>query len=391
MDVSIKPSVLSGKIKAISSKSIAHRMLICAALSDGESLIEIDNSSEDIEATISALENLGAEIEKNQNTYKVKPVKEITSAILDCGESGSTLRFLVPVCASLGVKTVFCGRGRLPQRPMDTLTDVLEKHSVKVNKGFPLEIEGKLSKGRYVIDGSVSSQFITGLLLALPQAGGGEIEITGNFQSKSYVDITVSVMEKFGVKVEEKENLYIVPDKKFTCANLVAEGDWSNGAFFLTAGVTVENLDINSKQGDRKILEVLKTLQKEDEEIFIDVSDIPDLVPIISVRASVRKGKTNIINAERLKLKESDRIFSTVSMINSLGGQAEGTDNSIIIYGKEKLKGGTVDSFNDHRIAMSLTVLSSVFGGKIENAECVNKSYPLFFKDCEQLGIKFNF
>ncbi len=388
MNVSITPTSLKGELKAISSKSVAHRMLICAALSDGESLIEIDNSSEDIEATISALQNLGAAIEKNENIYKVKPVQKVSSAILDCGESGSTLRFLVPVCASLGVKTVFTGRGRLPERPMDTLTDVLQKHNVKVNKGFPLEIEGKLPKGRYTIDGSVSSQFITGLLLALPLAGGGEIEISGSFQSKSYVDITVSVMEKFGVKVEEKGNTYIVPDKKYVSANLVAEGDWSNSAFFLTAGICVTNLDANSKQGDRKILEVLKELEKEDEEIFIDVSDIPDLVPIISVKASVRKGKTNIINAERLKLKESDRIFSTVSMINSLGGQAEGTDNSIIIYGKEKLKGGTVNSFNDHRIAMA-SAIASVFAENeiiITDADAVKKSYPDFFEDFRKAG-----
>ncbi len=387
MTTEIIPNKLSGKINAISSKSVAHRMLICAALADKESKLQINTTSLDIEATVSALVSLGAEIKIDGNIYTVTPIKDKKDAFVDCNESGSTLRFLVPVGASLGKKCTFTGRGRLPERPMKTLTDVLKNHGVKVNESFPIEIEGELQKGRYTLDGSVSSQFVTGLLLALPSAGGGEIEVTGEMQSKSYIDITLSVMEKFGVKVEENGNKFIVPDKNFISANLSAEGDWSNAAFFLAAGVEVENLDVNSEQGDKKIVQILERLNKTGD-IQIDVSDIPDLVPVIAVKAAVRKGRTSIINAERLKLKESDRILSTVSMINDLGGSAVGTENSIVIDGKEKLSGGTVDSFNDHRIVMASAIAAQYSENNviIKGAEAVKKSYPNFFDDYKKLG-----
>ena len=387
MQVIITPKKLTGEIDAISSKSVAHRMLICAALADGESRLEIDTTSLDIEATVSALKSLGADIRVDGNIYTVTPISDKKDAYVDCNESGSTLRFLVPVGAALGKKCTFTGRGRLPQRPMKTLTDELKNHGIRVNDSFPIEIEGKLQRGKYTVDGSVSSQFITGLLLALPQAGGGEIEVTGSLQSRSYIDITISVMKKFGVEVTEKGNTFIVPDEKFKASYLRAEGDWSNSAFFLASGVKVNNLDINSEQGDKKITDVLLQLE-ESGDISVDVSDIPDLVPVIAVKASVRKSVTNIINAERLKLKESDRILSTVSMINSLGGQAEGTENSIVIFGKEKLKGGKVDSFNDHRIVMASAVAAQYCEEEvtIEGAEAVNKSYPHFFEDYKKLG-----
>ena len=392
MDIVIKPTRLTGRIDAISSKSYAHRMLICAALADEKSEIVIDNLSKDIEATISALENLGAEITRKDNIFTIFPINNNNDAVVDCNESGSTLRFLVPVGAALGKKCTFTGRGRLPERPMNPLLDLLEENGVKASHTFPVEIEGRLTGKSFEIDGSVSSQFITGLLMALPVIGGGEIKIKGNFQSKSYVDITVAVMKNFGVNVTAKDNSYIVPDKKFTSGSFRAEGDWSNAAFFLAAGVEVDNLNENSEQGDRKIKEILKLLEKENEEISIDVSDIPDLVPIISVKASVRNGVTNIINAERLKLKESDRILSTVSMINSLGGKAEGTENSIKIFGNGKLKGGEVFSQNDHRIAMSAAIASVYCEEevKIIDAEAVEKSYPDFYEDFKKLGGNYN-
>lgn len=388
MDVVIKPQKLQGEIDAITSKSVAHRMLICAALAEKESIIKINSLSRDIEATISALQSLGAEIERKGNLFLVKPISDKEEAFVDCNESGSTLRFLVPVAASLGKKCTFTGRGRLPERPMKILLDVLKENGVKVNDTFPIEIEGQLKGGKYFIDGSVSSQFITGLLMSLPQIGGGEIVIENKLESRSYIDITLSVMEDFGVHVTEKENSFSVENKRFSALNKTAEGDWSNAAFFLAAGIRVNNLNENSKQGDRKIKQILSELEKEDEEIFIDVSDVPDLVPIISVKAAVRKGRTNIINAARLKLKESDRILSTVSMINSLGGQAEGTDDSIIINGKGKLRGGTVSSFNDHRIAMSAGIAAQYCEKevKILGAEAVEKSYPDFYEDLKKLG-----
>ena len=387
MNVVITPKKLTGEIDAISSKSVAHRMLICAALAEGVSCLQIDTTSLDIEATVSALRSLGAEITIDGNTYTVTPVKDKNDAFVDCNESGSTLRFLVPVGAALGKKCTFTGHGRLPERPMKTLTDELKNHGIRVNDSFPIEIEGELKSGRFAVDGSVSSQFITGLLLALPQAGGGEIEVTGTLQSRSYIDITISVMKNFGVEVTENGNVFIVPDKRFRASDLRAEGDWSNGAFFLASEVKVNNLDENSKQGDKKITDVLSQLNQSGE-IFIDVSDIPDLVPVIAVKASVRNGITNIINAERLKLKESDRILSVVTMINNLGGQAEGTENSIVIFGKEKLKGGQIDSFNDHRIVMASAVAAQYCEEDvtITGAEAVNKSYPHFFEDYKKLG-----
>lgn len=388
MDVIITPSRLSGEIDAISSKSVAHRMLICASLAEGESEIIINNLSQDIEATISALRNMGAEIERKDDTFYVSPIKDNKECSVDCCESGSTLRFLVPVGASLGKKCIFTGRGRLPERPMETLLQVLRENGVTVNSSFPIEIDGRLHKGKFCIDGGVSSQFITGLLMALPQIGGGEIEVVGKMESKSYIDITVSVMEKFGVSVISKGSSYIVADKRFSAGKFKIEGDWSNAAFFLASGVKVGNLDSDSEQGDRKFKDILPLLESEKEEINIDVSDIPDLVPIIAVKASVRKGRTNIINAQRLKLKESDRILSTVSMIKSLGGNAEGNDDSIIIYGKEKLKGGKVMSFNDHRIAMAAAIASQYCEEDVIicGAEAVEKSYPEFFEDFRKLG-----
>lgn len=388
MNIRIVPHRLEGSIKAISSKSVAHRMLICAALANGKSKVEIDSTSADIEATVSALKSLGAVIEKDGKAYTVEPIKDANSALVDCNESGSTLRFLVPVASSLGKKCVFTGRGRLPQRPMSVLTDEMKKHGVFVNDGFPIEIDGKLEKGKYFISASVSSQFITGLLLALPQVGGGEIILTGDLQSKSYIDITLSVMEKFGIRVTETENGYVVPNQKFDAACLRAEGDWSNAAFFLSCGVEVLNLDYNSKQGDRKITEILKMLESEKGDVFIDVSDVPDLVPVICVKAAVRQGRTHIINAGRLKLKESDRILSTVAMVNSLGGSARGDDDSIVIDGKPRLCGGRVDSFNDHRIVMAAAVASQYCENEVTiiGAEAVNKSYPDFFEDFKKLG-----
>lgn len=388
MVIEITSRKLTGEMSAIASKSVAHRALICAALATGESEIRIGTTSLDIEATKSALRSMGAVIDEEGDVCRVSPVKDNEQALVDCCESGSTLRFLVPACASLGKKAVFTGKGRLPERPMKPLTDELKNHGVTVNEGFPIEIEGKLEKGVYTLDGSVSSQFITGLLMALPAAGGGEIRLTGNIQSKSYIDITLSVMEAFGVKAEEKENVYIVPDKRFSPAKLTVEGDWSNAAFFLAAGIRMNNLDINSKQGDRKAAEILEALEQEEGKITVDVSDIPDLVPILAVKGSLRKGVTEFVNAERLRIKESDRILSTVTMINSLGGKAESTDSTITVYGTGGFKGGRVSSFNDHRIVMSAAIAAVYSEDKviIEGAEAVNKSYPGFFEDYKKLG-----
>lgn len=388
MVAEITPRKLVGEIDAIASKSVVHRMLICAALADGKSEITTNTTSVDIEATASALRSMGADIEKNGNTFIIKPIKGTEKCFVDCKESGSTLRFLVPVCASLGKSAVFTGSGRLPERPMKLLTDEMKNHGVSVGDTFPIEISGKLEKGVYTLDGSVSSQFVTGLLLSLPQAGGGEIHLTGIVQSRSYIDITLSVMEKFGVNVEVKGNTFIVPDKRFSSAVLTAEGDWSNSAFFLASGVRVNGLDENSEQGDKKVVALLEKLENKKGKIIVDVSDIPDLVPVLAVKASLRDDETLFINAERLRIKESDRIQSTVAMINGLGGKAEGTESTIKIFGTSTLKGGRIQSFNDHRIVMAAAI-GAVFAEEkvvIDGAEAVRKSYPGFFEDYKKLG-----
>ncbi len=408
MDIKITSSALSGTAEAPASKSVAHRMLICAALADNKSTIRINKTSEDIEATAGCLESLGVTIEKDGERWTVTPPDNLPDkATLDCGESGSTLRFMLPVVSALGIDATLTGHGRLPERPIAPLLDEMKKHGVKAESGFPIKVSGKLTGGKYKIAGNISSQFITGLLLALPLCDGeSEIEIIPPVESKPYIDITTSVLADFGVKIKENGNIYSVSPTRPTGGDFTAEGDWSNGAFLLAMGVDVTGLRKKSVQGDRKILDVLRSLGaqiKESNDTFsadisqlhgaeIDASDIPDLVPVISALASTAQGETRIYNASRLRLKESDRIETTVRMLNSLGGEAVATDDGLIIKGKSKLSGGTVDGCSDHRIVMSAAVASA----KCENpviitgAQAVNKSYPEFFNEYISLGGKID-
>ena len=385
MSVICTPSVLNGKIKAISSKSDAHRILICASLSEKTTEIKCNVMSKDIAATIDCLKSMGTDISINGDIITVTPKPFNKKADLDCGESGSTLRFLMPLASALGIDTTITAHGRLPQRPISPLKEQLEKKGVTFHTDniFPLHLIGQLQSGEYEIAGNISSQFITGLLLALPiLKGDSKIKIIPPYESKSYVDITISVLRKFGIEIEEKENLYIIKgNQKFVSPKeITVEGDWSNASFFLCAGaisekgVIVTDLDINSPQGDRKILDVLKSMgadvfvngneitvkKNKLNAIIVNASDIPDLVPIISVVATACNGETRIVNAGRLRIKESDRIKSVVDMLNSVGAEAKETDNGIIINGKKELLGGVVNGYNDHRIVMSASILSAL-------------------------------
>ncbi|MBQ7043493.1 MAG: 3-phosphoshikimate 1-carboxyvinyltransferase [Clostridia bacterium] len=408
MDIKITRSALSGTAETPASKSVAHRMLICAALADRKSTIRINKTSEDIEATAGCLESLGVAIEKNGELWTVIPPDSFPDkATLDCGESGSTLRFMLPVVSALGIAATLTGHGRLPERPIAPLLDEMKKHGVKAESGFPIKVSGRLTGGKYRIAGNISSQFITGLLLALPLCDGeSEIEVIPPVESKPYIDITTSVLADFGIDIKENGNIYSVSPIRPTGGAFTAEGDWSNGAFLLAMGVDVTGLRKKSVQGDRKILDVLRSFGaqiKESDSTFsadisrlhgaeIDASDIPDLVPVISALASTAQGETRIYNASRLRLKESDRIETTVRMINSLGGEAVATDEGLIIKGKTKLSGGTVDGYGDHRIVMSAAVAAA----KCENpviitgAQAVNKSYPEFFNEYISLGGKID-
>ena len=396
MDIKITPARLKGKVEIPASKSIAHRMLICASLA-GNSEISGINFSKDIDATIQAMSALGSMIYTDKNSADIPDlINPPEKAVIDCNESGSTLRFIIPVASALGVETEFHGRGRLPQRPIDIYIRELSKHGItfSYNNTMPFTISGKLTSGTYEIEGNVSSQFITGLLLALPLVdGNSEIILTSPLESRPYVDITIDVLKKYGIIIQENENGFSIKgNQKYTPHDDKVEGDFSQSAFFYVANalgslITLENLNPASVQGDKKILDIISDI-KRDGFVKVDCSDIPDLVPIISVLASFGESESVIYNAERLKIKESNRLETTASLINNIGGNAEVTADGLIICPTGNMHGGIVDSAGDHRIAMAAAIAGTKTSGEviIKGAEAVEKSYPDFFKDYENLG-----
>lgn len=401
MDIRIQPSQLSGKLDIPSSKSYAHRALICAALAEGTSEIEGISFSKDIEATISAMSALGAEISADNNGKVV--VKGTSGApkgnIIDCNESGSTLRFLIPIAAALNADAEFQGRGRLPERPIDIFTRELgKKGSSFTNNGkLPFVLSGLLQSGIYEIEGNVSSQFVTGLLFALPLLDGDSvIKITSKLESKPYVDITIECLRKFGIEIIENENEYFIKgSQKYKPCNLTVEGDYSQAAFFFVANylggkININNLNPDSVQGDKRIIDIINEMCYSENGFRADCSDIPDLVPILAVLASFGKGESVIYNAERLRIKESDRLQAISDTINKLGGSLKVTDDGLIITPVNTLHGGTVESFGDHRIVMSAAIAAMKSDGDIiiKGAEAVEKSYPDFFRDYNNLGGK---
>ena len=388
------------EIKAIASKSDAHRALICAALSENPCEVIMDTTSKDIEATKRCLENLKC---GRKEFY--------------CGESGSTLRFLLPVVAALGVETHFYPEGRLPQRPLSPLYEEMEAHGCILSKPglVPFIVKGQLTPGDFTIPGDVSSQFISGLLFALPLLNNdSNIFITGKLQSEDYIKMTIDTLMRFGIEIKKTAKGYFVKgNQKYISPDVYkVEGDWSNAAFFLAAGVfiedgiTVTNLNPYSIQGDKKIVELLNEFGAcvttsgtsvtvkpgKLKGIDIDVSQIPDMVPALSVIASGAKGTTNIYNAGRLRIKESDRLKTVRTVIENLGGRVKELEEGLVIEGTGTLKGGNVTSFNDHRIAMMAAVASLICEDKvkIEGSEAVNKSYPDFYKHMEMLDLSWN-
>ncbi len=413
MNVKISGSGINGVISAIPSKSDVHRALICAALADRKSRVNFSSTSQDIQATISCLNSIGAKITTDENGAVIEPVKQNFNigATLDCGESGSTIRFMIPVAAALGLNADFVGHGRLAQRPLEPLSTVLKENGCSFSTigEFPLKVSGKLSGNSFEIQGNVSSQFITGLLFALPLIGGGKITVIPPIESKKYIDMTLKAMRQFGIDIIENNNVYTV-NGKYTVLNdnYNSDGDWSNAAFFLSAGAingeaTVTNIYKNSLQGDKAIVDILSqfgaTVIQSDNSVTvksnslkgidIDASQIPDLVPILSVVAAFAQGETKIYNAGRLRIKESDRLSAVCEMLNSLGGEAVELADGLIIKGNPNLKcSGVTDSFNDHRMVMSASVLALCSDSQItiNNAQAVNKSYPRFFEALASLG-----
>ena len=406
MDIKITPAKLSGRVTAPPSKSVAHRMLICAALSEGESTVRNLFPSKDITATIACLSALGAEIEYDGRTALVRGIKNASRrARLDCNESGSTLRFLIPVSCALGTISEFTGAGRLPERPITPYLECLPKHGAGFDykSTMPFTVSGKLSAGVYEIGGDISSQFITGLLLALPLLDGdSELRLTTPLQSKPYVDITIGALEQFGVKITQNGNDYMVKGgQKFSPCDVTVEGDYSQAAFFevanaLGADIEIQGLLENSYQGDKKIIEICqKVLYNNNgglKPFSVDAADIPDLVPVLAVLGSFCEGTSYITNAARLRIKESDRLKTTANLINNLGGNVTELSDGLEITGVKKLSGGSADGCNDHRIVMSAAVCAAGLDGEIEcsDALSINKSYPEFFNDYNSIGGRAN-
>ena len=390
MDITIYPRKLKGTVSAIPSKSQAHRILICAAFSREITHMICPETNQDIEATADCLRSLGAQITRTDDGYEISPVQSVPKiATLNCRESGSTLRFMLPICCALGVDTTFRMSGRLPYRPLSPLWEELVRMGCELSRPTEnaIRTQGKLISGNFTIDGSVSSQFITGLLFALAlMTGENTLSITGSIESKPYIDLTVQVMKLFGMHFEgccfQNQNGFRSPGK------ITVEGDWSNGAFFLAAkalgnDVTVTGLCPDSFQGDKAAFNLLNEL---DDHINVNGKDIPDLIPILAVTAGAKSGAT-FQNIGRLRLKESDRIAAISEMLSVLGAKTHIDQDGMTVF-PAVYHGGIIDSKNDHRIAMSAAIASTVASGPVTilNAECVNKSYPQFWTEFKRLG-----
>lgn len=393
MDITILPGALSGAVRAIPSKSQAHRLMICAAFSDRQTTLECPQTNADIEATARCLSALGADIKRTDNGYIVDPVKDMPQrAVLDCGESGSTLRFLLPVACALGVEATFQMQGRLPYRPLSPMWEELERMGCSLTRPTETTIltSGRLHSGEFSLSGKVSSQFITGLLFATALLGGAsQITITDTLESKSYVEMTQMALSIFGVNTD---NYRVKGNFPFQSpGNLTVEGDWSNGAFWLAAQalgnpLSVTNLDLGSPQGDRASVKILRNLENN---ITVSAADIPDLVPVLAVVAGAKKGAV-FTDIARLRLKESDRVASVCNMLNALGANAFADENTLTVQ-PGKYHNCTIDAVNDHRIAMSAAIAATVADGPITilGAECVAKSYPAFWQVYKELGGKY--
>jgi len=401
MIATVYPGKILGKLPAIPSKSHVHRLLICAAFAEGTTRIYCPVLNEDIEATARCLAALGAEISYENECFTVKSGNAGKAPLLNVGESGSTYRFLFPVAAALGCDASFSLHGRLPSRPMKELVAAMTPHGVTFEGlgSDTVTVKGILTGGRYELPGDVSSQYISALIFALPlTAVDSEIVLTTAVESKGYINMTLDAVHSFGIKADWTGDRIEIPggQKFISPGEIVAEGDWSNAAFMLCAAaaagekVELTGLNPDSAQGDRAVMGIISDFGVPPVGCTISLADIPDLSPALAVLAAAASGETRMVDAARLRLKESDRIEAITRTLNALGADAEGTDDSIIIRGGKKLSGGIVDSFGDHRIAMmaACTAVISENPITINRAEAVRKSYPRFFEDIAKLGLK---
>ena len=389
MDITITPLHLRGEITIIPSKSQAHRLLICAAFAEKNTSLLCPETNRDIEATVDCLKALGAQIQRTDCGYEVTPVTALPEkAVLNCCESGSTLRFMLPIVGALGVDATFQMAGRLPARPLSPLWEEMERMGCCLSRPTADTIRccGKLRPGKYTIDGGVSSQYITGLLFAIElMAEESSLEVTGKIESKPYITLTKEALALFGTQPGA--------GRFHSPGNVTVEGDWSNGAFFLAAqslgsDLVIHGLNPESAQGDRAVVDILPKLKNGMPTVT--AADIPDLVPVLSVVAAANHGAV-FTDIQRLRLKESDRVSSTIAMIENLGGKAAATEDTLTVYGTG-LVGGSVDAVNDHRIAMSTAIAATVCTEPVTilGAACVKKSYPQFFEEFARLGGKMD-
>ncbi|MBO5913375.1 MAG: 3-phosphoshikimate 1-carboxyvinyltransferase [Clostridia bacterium] len=415
MKVQISPSSILGSVTAPPSKSAGHRSLICAAFCNQPVAVHNCGDSNDITATIEALKALGSEIRRDGKTVTVSPIgRNNKNVIINCNESGSTARFMIPIACALGAENItFQGRGRLPERPFDIISEALRQNGVSCSSNnLPMTISGQLKAGRFEIAGNVSSQYISGLLLALSIIDGeSEIILTTPLESRDYVMMTVNELKIFGADIQFDNNRFLIKGKPYLeASDRTVEGDWSQGAFHLCLGaicgeVTVKGLDMSSLQGDKAVVEILKqfgadilvnnngiTVRKSPlKGITIDASQIPDLVPILAVTSAFASGTTTIVKAERLRIKESDRLLETAMRLKAFGIDVTETSDGLIIKGGRP-KGADITSANDHRIVMAFSVMAANSDGQtmIDGCEDINKSYPDFFEDFSSLGGECN-
>lgn len=420
----INPKKIKGAVKVPPSKSMAHRAIICAALSEGESIITNVDFSDDIKATLDAMVKLGAQSRVEKDTLYIKGISKNSKVCgekitIDCNESGSTLRFIIPIALIESGKTNFIGRGNLGKRPLDTYYNIFDEQDIKYSykEGvLDLETEGQLKSGIFKVRGDISSQFITGLLFVLPLLDGdSKIEITTNMESKGYIDMTLKAIKDFGVTIVNNnyKEFIIEGNQKYHARDYKVEGDYSQAAFYLCADalnneVYVDDLDKTSLQGDKRIIDILKKMSvdfsNEDTKLIgkvknalkntvIDGSQCPDIIPVLALVCALAEGKSEIINAERLRIKECDRLSAINEELNKLGAHIKEREDGLIINGVSSLKGGCeVWSHKDHRIAMTLAIASTVCSEPviIKDYECVSKSYPDFWKDFISLGGDIN-
>lgn len=411
----IIPQKLSGTIEIPPSKSMAHRAIICASLAKGKSKISHIEYSQDIIATIEAMENLGANIEKYEDYLIIDGTKTFTNnnIQINCKESGSTLRFMVPISIIKPANVHFVGEGNLGKRPLDIFYNIFDHQNIKYEYTkdiLDLHINGKIHSDTFKIPGNISSQFISGLLFALPLLeGDSKIIISSNLESKGYIDLTLQMLKYYGIHIENHnyQEFIIKGNQSYQSQDYYVEADYSQAAFYLVAGVlnnevTLKGLNLDSLQGDKEILEILTRMganiktngqlltisSNQLKATSIDGSQCPDVIPVLALACALASGTSTIYNAKRLRIKECDRLKAVYSELTQLGVKIIEKEDGLIIEGVNKLSGGNLSSWNDHRIAMTIAIASTkaIAPIIIDNKECVKKSYPSFWEDFTKLG-----